>query len=216
MDGALREREGGFAPPESRDFFSEIEYRDPIVMRCHGSHWFDMARMRLEPHPSPIRRVPLLYNIWDRRAEGLATAMEEMMTTAGLLDGHEHSRELVYILVANRAARGLAGHKLHSGEFTLEDAVRFAHERTPFGWLRKDGSTMWGEQQLYLEQPGYGTSYLAGKAQIEKLLGERAQQLGSQFSLKRFFDEFHASGLIPVSLIRWEMTGLTDEIDRLR
>jgi hypothetical protein len=216
MDGALREREGGFAPPEARDFFSEIEYRDPIVMRCHGSHWFDIARMQREPHPSPIRRVPLLYNIWDRRAEGLATAMEEMMSSAGLLDGHPRSRELVYILVANRAARGLAGHLVHGGEFSLAEAVGFAHEHTPLGWLRKDGATMWAEQQLYLEQPGYGTSYLAGKAQIEKLLGERAGQLGAQFTLKRFFDEFHASGLIPVSLIRWEMTGLTDEIDRLR
>lgn len=126
------------------------------------------------------------------------------------------SRELVYILIANRAARGLAGHRIHSGEFTLEQAVRFAHEWTPYGWLKKDGSTMWGEQQLYLEQPGYGTSYLGGKAHIEKLIGERARQLGDGFTLVRFFEEFHAAGMIPVSLIRWEITGLPDEIDRLR
>ena len=216
MDAALREREGGFVPAESRDFFTEIEFRDPIVMRCHGTHWFDLLRMRREPHASPIRRGPLLYNIWDRRAEGFATAMEEMMMSAGLLDARPRSRELVSILVANRAARGLAGHFIHSGEFRLEDAVRFAHEWTPNGWLRKDGATMWAEQQLYLEQPGYGTSYLGGKAQIERLLSDRARQLGDQFSLARFFDEFHASGLIPVSLIRWEMTGLKDEIDKLR
>jgi hypothetical protein len=28
-------------------------------------------------------------------------------------------------------------------------------------------------------------------------------------------DDFHAAGMIPVSLIRWEMTGLTDEIEKL-
>ena len=216
MDKALREREGAWAPPERRDFFTEIELRDPIVMRCHGSHWFDLLRMRQQPHASPIRRGPLLYNAWDRRAEGLATAMEEMMMTAGLLDARPRSRELISILVANRAARGLAGHFVHNGSFTLEDAVRFAHEWTPNGWLRKDGATMWAEQQLYLEQPGYGTSYLGGKHQIEKLLADRARQLGAEFTLERFFDEFHAAGLIPVSLIRYEMTGLKDEIESMR
>jgi hypothetical protein len=216
MDNALREREGAWVPPERRDFFTEIELRDPIVMRCHGTHWFDLLRMRQQPHASPIRRGALLYNAWDRRAEGLATAMEEMMMTAGLLDARPRSRELVLILVANRAARGLAGHFVHGGAFKLDDAVRFAHEWTPNGWLRKDGATMWAEQQLYLEQPGYGTSYLGGKHQIEKLLADRARQLGAEFTLERFFDEFHASGPIPVSLIRYEMTGLTDEIERLR
>ena len=216
MDGALREREGGWAPPERRDFFMEIELRDPLVMRCHGTHWFDLLRTKQQPHASPIRRGPLLYNAWDRRAEGLATAMEEMMMTAGLFDAQPRSRELVSILVANRAARGLAGHFVNDGRFSLDQAVQFAHEWTPNGWLRKDGATMWAEQQLYLEQPGYGTSYLGGKHQIERLLADRARQLGAEFTLQRFFDEFHAAGLIPVSLIRYEMTGLTDEIERLK
>ncbi len=36
------------------------------------------------------------------------------------------------------------------------------------------------------------------------------------FELRAFLDEFFAKGLIPQSLIRWEMTGLDDEIIRLR
>jgi uncharacterized protein (DUF885 family) len=113
----------------------------------------------------------------------------------------------VYILVANRAARGLAGLRQHSGEFTLEQALAFAHEQTPYGWLRKDGETNWFEQELYLHQPFYGTSYLTGKAQIESLLAERHAQLGKDFGLKRFYEELFGAGMIPVSLIRWEMTG---------
>jgi hypothetical protein len=46
-------------------------------------------------------------------------------------------------------------------------------------------------------------------------MGECAAQLGGEFSFKRFMDEMEASGLIPVSLIRWEMTGDADEIVRL-
>lgn len=211
MDPSLRARGGSFAAAGERDFFSQVDLREPLLLRCHGTHWFDLARMQRAPHPSPIRRVPLLYNIWDGRAEGLATGMEELMLGAGLYEGKPRSRELVYVMVAMRAARGLAGLRMHSHEFSVEQAVRFAHEWTPHGWLKADGETAWGEQQLYLEQPGYGTSYLTGKAQIEMLIAERARQLGAGFAIRRFFDEFHASGMIPVSLIRWEMTGLDDE-----
>jgi hypothetical protein len=207
LEPALRARLGGFVPPERRDFFSEVDAREPLLLRCHGSHWFDLARMHEEPHPSPIRRVPLLYNIWDSRAEGLATAMEELMLGAGLFAERPRSRELVYVMIAQRAARAIAGLRMHSNQWTIDEAVRFACERTPRGWLRPDGDTVWFEQQLYLEQPGYGTSYLTGKAMIEALLAERAQKLGAGFTLGRFMDELNASGMIPVSLIRDEMAG---------
>jgi hypothetical protein len=36
----------------------------------------------------------------------------------------------------------------HANEWTLDQAVRFAVERTPRGWLREDGSTVWFEQHL--------------------------------------------------------------------
>ena len=64
-------------------------------------------------------------------------------------------------------------------------------------------------------QPTYGTSYTVGKIQILGLLGDRARQLGDAFSLKRFLDEFTAARMVPVSLIRWELTGQADEITRM-
>lgn len=45
--------------------------------------------------------------------------------------------------------------------------------------------------------------------QIEQLMTERRRQLGSAFTLKRFMEEFDGAGLIPLSLIAWEMTGQT-------
>jgi hypothetical protein len=54
---------------------------------------------------------------------------------------------------------------------------------------------------------------LSGKLQIEQLLTDRRRQLGSAFTLRRFMDEFDAAGLIPISLIRWELTGeLSDDL----
>jgi len=77
----------------------------------------------------------------------------------------------------------------------------------PRGFLPADGDTIQGEEHFYLTQPGYGTSYIIGKIEIEKLLAERASQLGDEFTIKRFFDEFFAAGVIPVSLVRWQLTG---------
>jgi hypothetical protein len=209
-------RSVGFIPPtELRDFFIQVDYRDPLVLRCHGTHWFDLARMEHEPHPSPIRRIPLLYNIWDSRGEGLATGMEEMMMHAGLFDERPRSRELVHTMLACRAARAMGDLKMHSNEFSLEEAVKFAVEWTPYGWFPEEGNTVWFDEQLYLEQPGYGTSYVVGKVYLEKLIADRAQQLGGKFRLKQFMDKFHALGMIPISLIRWEMTGLDEEIKKL-
>ena len=45
-----------------------------------------------------------------------------------------------------------------------------------------DGGLVRAEQHLYLQQPGYGTSYLIGKIEIEKLLSDRRQQEGEIFA----------------------------------
>ena len=208
MEPALRERVGRFSPTDGlRGFFSEISYRDPLTMRNHDVHWIDLARREFEPHESPIRRASPLYNIYDNRSEGMATGFEEWMMHAGLFDDLPRTRELIWILLIQRAARGLGGLRQHSGEYTLQEAAEFASYWVPRGFLPADGATIQGEEHFYLTQPGYGTSYIIGKIEIEKLLAERAIQLGDDFSVKRFFDEFLAAGVIPVSLVRWEMTG---------
>ena len=207
MDEALRARIGSFAPADRpREFFTEIDYRDPVVMRTHGFHWIELARMEREPHPNPIRRGPLLYNIWAERNEGLATAMEELMMQAGLFEGRPRSRELIYVLLAQRGARAMGDLMMHANEWTLERAVKYATDWTPRGWLREGGATVWFEQELYLRQPAYGTSYLIGKLQIDQLLADRARQQGTAFRLGRFMDDFLAAGIIPVSLVEREMT----------
>jgi uncharacterized protein (DUF885 family) len=56
---------------------------------------------------------------------------------------------------------------------------------------------------------------VVGKVQFMKLFRDRAKQLGDEFNLRQFMDEFLAAGMIPISLIRWEMTGYDDEIKEL-
>jgi hypothetical protein len=206
MEPALRARIGTFSPGP-REFFSEVDYRDRQIMLTHDYHWFDLAQMEKRPHADPIRRGPLLYNLFITRTEGHATGWEEMMLQAGMFDGRPRSRELIYVLLGQRAARALGDLKMHANRLTLEEAARFASANTPRGWLRLDANTVRGEQHLYLQQPAYGTSYIVGKIQIEGLLAARQRQLGAAFTIKRFMDEFNAVGLIPASLVHWEMTG---------
>jgi hypothetical protein len=215
MDPALRARLGTYSAGP-REFFGEIDYRDPEVMRTHGYHWFDLARLEHDPPASPMRRVPLLYNIFNTRTEGNATGWEELMLQAGMFDARPRSRELIYVLLAERAARALGDLRMQANQFTLEQAAGFAAANTPRGWLSLKGDLVRGEQHLYLQQPAYGTSYLIGKFQIEAAIAARRQQEGDGFSFKRFMDDFNAAGLVPASLLRWELTGkLPEEVAQL-
>jgi hypothetical protein len=215
MDRRLRERIGRYSD-RPREFFTEVDYRDPMVMRTHGFHWFDKGEMAEEPHARPIRRGALLYNIFNSRTEGFATEWEEMMMGAGMFDRSPHSRELVYILIAERAARALGDLKMQSNELSLEKAAEFASANTPRGWLSLNGNLVRGEQHLYLQQPGYGISYVVGKVESEKTMQMMQRKLGTAFTVRKFMDGFLAAGQIPISLVRWEVTGeLTSDLRQM-
>lgn len=215
MDGGLRSHLGSFSPGP-HEFFGEVDARDPEVMRTHGFHWFDKGWMANVSHPSPVRKVAQLYNLFNTRTEGFATAFEELMLNAGMFDARPRSRELVYILAAERAARALGDLNMQSNRFTLEQAAEFASANTPRGWLSLKGNLVRGEQHLYLQQPAYGTSYLIGKIETDRLISERRRQLGDAFTMRRFMDEFTAAGLVPISLLRWELTGaMPDDVRRM-
>ena len=215
MERALRERTAPFVSAASRNFFQQATQRDPIPLWTHLYHWWDNMRIRVSPHSSPIRRGPLLYNVWMSRAEGMATAMEEWMMHAGLYDASPRSREIVWIMLLNRAARGLGNLYAHVNELTMEQAGDIHVNWTPRGWMRRD-PLLGFEQHLYLRQPGYGASYITGGRLMEETIAERARQLGDSFSIQRVMDEINRAGMIPVSLIYWEVTGDDRMIRELR
>jgi hypothetical protein len=212
MDPALGAQTGSFVPEAERNFFAIAIHYDPTTLITHFYHWFDLARMEQQPHASPIRRGALLYNIWDSRAEGMATAVEEMFMQTGLYDNNPRVREIVWIMLAQRAARGLGSLYAQANEITLKQARDYHVEWTPRHWMREDLDLLGFEQQLYLRQPGYGSSYITGKYLLERLLKDRAHQQGDAFSLYGWFDEVNHAGLIPVSMIRWQLTGDSNEI----
>ena len=213
MEPALREHMGKYVPEDERNFFNIGLHLDPLPLYSHFVHWFDLAEIRDNPHESPIRRKALLYNIFDTKNEGYATGVEEMFMHAGLYNDSPRSKEIVWIMIAQRAARGLGSLYAHANEMTMQEAGGVHVKWTPRRWMNREPHLLQFEQHLYLRQPGYGTSYITGKYMLEKILAEYAEKLEKEdreFTLKEFFKNFNDTGNIPVSLVRWEML---DKID---
>jgi hypothetical protein len=212
---ALNPHLGRYIPVEKRNFFWITAHYDPKPLYSHFYHWFELARMEQDPHENPIRKNALLYNIFDSRNEGLATAVEEMFMHAGLYDNSPRSREIVYILIAQRAARGLGSLYAHANMMTMEEAGKIHSEYTPRGWMKTEKDLLIFEQQLYLRQPGYGTSYITGKYLLEETMAEVARVQGQDFTLKQFFDSLTSLGNMPISLGNWEMTGSGEALNQI-
>ncbi|MBN8651289.1 MAG: DUF885 family protein [Cytophagales bacterium] len=209
FEPALRAHLGNFVPAEKRNFFVIGLHYDPRPLYSHFYHWFELAQMDNEPHSSVIRREPSLYNIFDSRNEGTATAVEEMFMQAGLYNDDPRVKEIVYIMIAQRAARGLGSLYAHANELTMEEAGKIHSEYTPRGWMKTEKELLIFEQHLYLRQPGYGTSYITGKYLLENTMAEFARKkelLQQPFLVKDFFDQLNAIGCIPITLGHWEMT----------
>jgi hypothetical protein len=198
-----------------REFFENCSDRDPQQQIIHNfaGHYYD--ELLLARDDRPIRGIRRLYNIDNVRAEGAALGLEEALMVAGLYENRPLGKEIVYIASAYRAIRGLADLKMHSNELSYSEAIDFDVSMCPYGWAEKEGYTIWAHKSNTPQVPGFEMSYTMGKVQLEKLMADRAFQLGAKFNLREFMDEFRSYGMIPFALIRWEMTGLNDEIKKL-
>ncbi len=192
----------------ARHFWEEITYRDPLNNHIHASipgHRFDGTLQRR--HPSPIRRA-----FSDgTRAEGWSFYIEEMYLQAGLLNERPRTRELFYIAQLKRAARIRAELAMQTGQFTLQQAIDFLNAEVPL----MESNLARYDLAIYLRRPAYGMNYTIGKVQMERLLADYSRMKGDSFSLGAFHDEFLASGSIPITLIRWQMTGNDDDVRAL-
>jgi hypothetical protein len=195
--------------PGGRNFWEEIQYRDPRPDHVHAvipGHRFDWVVAAHNDHP--IRK-----DYWEgARVEGWAVYLEEMMLTAGLLDDRPRTRELFHIFGIKRAVRVHADIMMQHNRIGADEATAYMVERVPF----LDQNVARVDAEIYLRRPpGYGLGYLIGMIQMEALLADRSRQLGEQFDLGDFHDAFLAAGRLPISLIRYEMTGYDDEVRAL-
>ena len=202
--------------PETHDYFFNFSHREAVMENTHElvGHHFD--RLRAERDNRPIRGGERPYKISTARDEGLAFAFEELLMHAGYLDGRNpHGREVTYEQAAFRTVRALSDIFMHSGDWSLEEATQFCIANAPHGELLEGSHHLWFELDTTLRGVGHHMLMVMGKVQFMKLMRDRANQLGDDFTLRDFLDEVYASGQIPWSLIRWEITGYDDEVSQL-
>ena len=202
--------------PEKHDYFFNFSHREPVMEESHEmvGHHFDGLRSRNDDRPIRGGRRP--YKIGTARGEGFAFALEELLMHAGYLDGRNaHGREITYEQAAFRTVRALSDIYMHSQDWSYKDAEKFCIDNAPHGELLEGSHHLWFELNTTLRGVGHHMLMVVGKVQFMKLFRDRANQLGDDFVLKGFMDEVLNTGSIPWSLIRWEMTGLDDEINRL-
>jgi len=208
-------RPGLFDPPQHLHFFFQAEFRDGRPLRAHNlpGHAFDELQAARDTRP--VRGQPRLFFVNGLRNEGWAFYLEEFLIQSGMLEDRPKAREIDYILGAKRAARILPELKMQANEWTWKQANASLIARTP-KWMQPGDAVAQFDIELYLRQPGYGIGYYMGKVELEKLLADVAMREGDGFDIKTFHDRFRAAGSIPISLIRWEMTGRDDEIRTMR
>lgn len=190
------------------NFWEQVQYRDPTPDHLHAvipGHRFDGLLERNNTHPIRSRLTS------GARAEGWGVYLEEGMLEAGL-SVNPRVRELIYIFGIFRAARVPADVWLQLNEKSVDEVIAWWLERVPY--LDRDVARV--DAEIYLRRPpGYGLGYTMGMLQMQQLLADRRRQLGDAFVLREFHDRFMATGRLPISLIRWEMTGHSDEVARL-
>lgn len=192
--------------PGGANFWEHVQYRDPHPDHLHAvipGHRFDALVERNNPHPVRGRLTDGV------RTEGWGVYLEETMLHAGVAEGRPRVDELIYLFGIFRATRVPADVLMQRNEMTVDEAVAYMRDGTPF--LDVDVARV--DAEIYLRRPpGYGVGYTIGNLQMQALLADARAQKGEDFSMKAFHDEFLSRGRLPLALLRWEMTGLDDEV----
>jgi hypothetical protein len=195
--------------PPSKDlpYFWKAFAQDPRTTGVHEGipgHFFQLSL-------SWRNRDPIRRHYYDSGAnEGIGFYAEEMMLAAGLYDDRPRSREIIYNFARLRALRVEVDVKLALGEFTIAQAADYLARTVPM-----DRGTAEGEAASFATAPGLGIAYEIGKLQIERMLADRRLQQGGKFNLREFHDYVWSNGNVPLSLERWDLLGLDDDVKKV-
>src|SRR5207237_284252 len=190
-------------PSEKLGYFWRATAMDSRPITVHEGipgHYFQLCLSW--KHEDPIRR-----HYYDSGAnEGIGFYAEEMMLQAGLFDDSPQTREIIYNFMRLRALRVEVDVKLALGEFTLEQAAKYLHDKVPM-----DEQTARQEAIAFATGPGQAITYQIGKLQIIKFLADARVQQGDEFNLRAFHDFVWKNGNVPIALQRWECLAPDDQ-----
>lgn len=200
-----------YFPPPSPElpYFYAANATDPRAGIVHeGAHYQQLALSWR--HPRLLRR-----HFYDSGPnEGIGFYNEELMLAAGLFADAPHTRPIIYNFMRLRALRVIVDVGLATGQLSIADAA--AYLQTEVGL---DPQTAAQEAADFAEGPGQAISYQIGKTQILELIADAVRldwrAPGGPLTLQQLHDFLWLNGNVPIALVRWELLGLTDQLDRI-
>ncbi len=198
--------EAGWDKKRVGEFMAQFSYPVITVVAAH------------EAYPGHYVQFLWMQQIHDRvrkllgantNVEGWAHYCEQMMLDEGLAQAlfPTDARQQKLLRLGQlqdallRNARFIAGIKLHTGQFTFDQAVDFFVKE---GYQSRAVGTV--ETKRGTGDPTY-LYYTLGKLEILKLRADVEAKRGSAFNLKQFHDEFMQQGFAPIKIVRHAMLG---------
>jgi uncharacterized protein (DUF885 family) len=128
--------------------------------------------------------------------EGWGMYSEQMMREQGF-DAAANFRLNMHTDAIWRACRIILDVRMHRGEISIDEAIRFLVDETSF-----EVPNARAEVRRYTYTPTYQLSYLLGKVLLLQLRADEAARLGDAFSLRDFHDTLLRNGSLPISFHR--------------
>jgi len=186
----------GLSPAEQEAWLERYNYASLTNTSAHEAmpgHWLHSTYMRRTP--GKVRRIWIGLNPFPQPSsgqDGWAHYAEQMVLDEGYRNGDPKLRLAQVSDALTRVCRLLSGIKLHTKQWTLEDAQRCFEKEA---YVAAPAARREAERGAY--DPTYG-GYFLGKRGILKLRADYQKRMGAKFSLREFHERFMSNGIAPI------------------
>ena len=192
----ITDAQPGLSPTEQEAWLERYNYASLTNTSAHEAmpgHWLHSTYMRKTP--GKVRRIWIGLNPFPQPSsgqDGWAHYAEQMVLDEGYGKGDPKLRLAQVSDALTRICRMLSGIKLHTKQWTLEDAQRCFEKEA---YVAAPAARREAERGAY--DPTYG-GYFLGKRAILKLRADYQKRLGAKFSLREFHERFMMNGIAPI------------------
>lgn len=181
--------------PQSGNFYIRAAIEDPRPILGHEGIPGHFLQISIANHLADEIRREHGDGVF---IEGWALYTEEMLARTGLYPPTSAAWGQVLRLSRYRAARIGVDVNLHTGRWTFDQAVRYFMEA---GGLDREAAE--GEAAGAASDPTQKITYMVGKWQIMRLVGQYRDRHPQDFRLGAFHDDLLRHGSLPLSIVEW-------------
>lgn len=192
----ITDAQPGLSPAQQEAWLERYNYASLSNTSAHEAmpgHWLHSTYMRRTP--GKVRRIWIGLNPFPQPSsgqDGWAHYAEQMVLDAGYRNNDPKLRLAQVSDALTRICRLLSGIRLHTKQWTLEDAQRCFENQA---YVAAPAARREAERATY--DPTYG-GYFLGKRAILKLRADYQKRMGAKASLREFHERFMRNGIAPI------------------